>query len=118
MAWQVEEGAFGPRTARLFQSALAVNALFARLSLGVQVEVLIGSRGLLPIARLMANLAARAPDAANALGYFDFPTLFWWGASDTWIIAGVWLGVVLSFCALIGLWPRVAFTMMVPTRSG
>ena len=81
MTWRVEEGAFGPRTARLFQIALAINALFAWFSLSAQVEILIGSRGLLPIAPFVDALSSRATDSGSPLGYFDYPTLFWWGAS-------------------------------------
>ena len=39
----------GPAVARLFHAVLATIFLIAWASLGVQVDVLIGSRGLLPV---------------------------------------------------------------------
>ena len=66
--------ASGPAVARLYHRLLAAIFLIAWVSLGVQVDVLIGSRGLLPAAPFLA--AARA----QGLGVAQLPTVFWLGA--------------------------------------
>ncbi len=71
--------------------------------------MLIGSQGLLPLAPLIKSLQAR-PDVQ----LWDFPTLFWWNASDSAIGAGVWVGVALAVLALAGAWPRLCMLFLVP----
>jgi hypothetical protein len=90
----------GPAVARLFHRLLALVFLDAWLSLGVQVHVLIGARGLMPIARFLSH-------ARGQLSFADFPTLFWLGAGDTALTLGVILGVALSLLALAGRAPRI-----------
>ena len=85
----------GPAVAWLFQRLLALNLLVAWLSLHSQVELLYGSRGLLPISELMAH--ARRSDE---LGLSDLPTHFWFGAEDPVLIGTCWLGAVLAAVAL------------------
>ena len=85
----------GPAVARLFHRLLGLVFLDAWLSLGVQVHMLIGARGLMPIAPFLAR-------ARFQLGFADFPTLFWLGVNDTTLIVGVVAGVVLSLVAIAG----------------
>src|SRR6185295_5978758 len=59
----------GPAVARLYHRLLAAIFVIAWLSLGVQVDVLIGSRGLLPLEPFLA--AARA----HGLGVMELPTI-------------------------------------------
>jgi hypothetical protein len=80
---------------------LAVNFLIAWASLGAQVDVLIGSRGLLPLAPFLA--AARA----RGLDMMQVPTVFWLDASDAALHAGIWIGAALSAAALLGIRPRL-----------
>ncbi|MGZ3440278.1 MAG: lipase maturation factor family protein, partial [Polyangia bacterium] len=89
----------GPVVARLFHRLLAVIFLDAWLSLGVQVHVLIGSRGLMPIAAFLAR-------ARHQLSFADFPTLFWLGVTDTTLTLGVVAGVGLALVGIFGRWPR------------
>lgn len=96
----------GPVIARLFHRLLGLVFLDAWLSLGVQVHVLIGAHGLLPIARFLAR-------ARHELSFADFPTLFWLGVSDTTLTLGVVAGVLLSLVAVFGRWPRVVFAAQV-----
>ncbi|HEX4460343.1 MAG TPA: lipase maturation factor family protein, partial [Polyangia bacterium] len=96
----------GPAVARLFHRLLALVFLDAWLSLGVQVHVLIGTHGLLPIARFLDR-------ARGQLSFTDFPTLMWIDASDTALTLGVILGVILSLVALAGRWPRVIAAIQV-----
>jgi uncharacterized membrane protein YphA (DoxX/SURF4 family) len=92
--------------ATVFAQGLALVSLIAWLSLGVQVQVLIGSHGLLPVAEYIE--AARAqPDVS----LFDLPTLAWWFHSNRALTAGVVLGVVLSLGALFGVARRLCFAL-------
>jgi len=93
--------ASGPAVARLYHRLLAAIFLIAWASLGVQLDVLIGGRGLLPAAPFLA--AARA----HGLGVWQLPTVFWLDASDAALHAGIWLGAALSAAALLGVRPRL-----------
>jgi lipase maturation factor 1 len=96
----------GPAVARLFHRLLALVFLDAWLSLGVQVHVLIGARGLLPIARFLGR-------ARGELSFTDFPTLLWLNAGDTTLTLGIVAGVLLSLVALAGRAPRVIAAVQV-----
>lgn len=93
--------ASGPVVAGAFHRVLAGIFCVAWLSLGWQVDVLVGSRGLLPAAGYLD--AARASGA----GFGSLPTLFWLDASDTALRAGIWTGGALSLAALLGFAPRL-----------
>ncbi len=106
-------GGSGPRTARIFHSLLALCALDAWLSLGSQIQLLIGSRGLLPIAPLVTSLAAEHDTV-----WQRFPTFLLLDPSDAAITAGVACGVVLSVLALVGVAPRVSLLLSAPLYLG
>jgi hypothetical protein len=91
----------GPLVARAFQRVLAALFCLAWLSLAWQVDVLFGSRGLLPVAAYL--------DAAQAsgVGLTRIPSLFWLEAGDAALHAGIWAGLALSIAALLGLAPRL-----------
>jgi hypothetical protein len=88
---------------------LALCALDAWISLAVQVDVLIGSRGLLPVRPLVESFTQ--VDRAIWLG---FPSFLLLDPSDTAIHAGVGLGIALSALALVGVWPRVCLALCAP----
>jgi lipase maturation factor 1 len=96
----------GPAVARLFHCLLGVIFLDAWLSLGVQVHVLIGARGLMPIAAFLAR-------ARHELPFADFPTLFWLGVNDTTLTVGIVAGVILSLLGIAGVRPRLVAAMQV-----
>ncbi len=96
----------GPLVARLYARAFAAIMLVAWLSLGVQVRVLLGSRGLLPAADFVEAVRAE-PSAA----FFDLPSLFRWGASDTALVVGVVAGATLSLLAFAGIARRLCFAL-------
>ncbi len=96
----------GPRIARLFHSLLALVLLDAWISLGSQVQLLIGSRGLLPLAPLVDSLQGR-----EAAIWFRFPSLFLLGASDTALDAGIIAGCGLAVATLLGFLPRLALSI-------
>jgi hypothetical protein len=94
--------------ARLFQRLLALVLLCAWVSLGSQVRVLVGSRGLLPADEFFA----RARGAG--LGFWDEPSLLWWRHGDAVLVLGVACGGLLAACALLGLRPRLCFALSAP----
>lgn len=98
----------GPRVALLFQRAFAVVLLLAWVSLARQLLVLVGGRGLLPARETLAHAATQG------LGAWEMPTLFWLGASDAALVAGVCAGTLLAVLALAGFAPRVCFLLSVP----
>jgi hypothetical protein len=77
---------------------LAFVQLFAFLSLACQFAPLLGSDGLLPATKWLAD--AREQFGAGA--YWRFPTVFWFFASDGTMQALAWVGVALSAAALAG----------------
>src|SRR6185312_4764391 len=77
---------------------LALVYLGAFVSLAIHLYPLLGSRGLLPIADLLAFDRARA--GAGAL--WRVPSLFWISASDGFLHAACWTGIALSLAALEG----------------
>ena len=77
---------------------LALVYLVAFLVLVRQGDALLGSHGLLPIARLVEFQRARMGVSA----YGRMPSLFWLASSDAVLHAAAWTGVALSAAALLG----------------
>lgn len=98
----------GSESARLFQRLLGLVLVAAWVSLGAQVQVLIGERGLAPARELFA----RAAEAGT--GFWEMPSLFWLGASDAGLLAGVMLGALLGALASCGQRPRLCFALSAP----
>ncbi len=73
-------------------------------SLGVQIQGLVGSAGILPL----ADYLEAAHQALGASGYHLLPTLFWLNASDSALIAGTVLGVLLGMLVVLDRWTRPA----------
>ena len=84
---------------------MALCSLAAWLSLSTQVQLLIGSRGLLPVAPLLESLQPV---------WRSFPSFLLLNASDTMITAGIVVGVALSLLALLGVWPRLSLLLCAP----
>jgi lipase maturation factor 1 len=102
-AWSFGSGAsVGALGSRL----LALISLAAWVSLGSQVRVLLGSRGLLPVGELMD-----AVRADGRVGLFDLPTLFWRFHSDGVLVGGTVVGTALAIAALCGWRPRLCFAL-------
>jgi hypothetical protein len=91
----------GPGVAWLYHRLLAAVFFVAWVSLGVQLDVLIGSRGLLPAASFLTAASA------HGIGPAQLPTIFWLDASDAVLRLGIWIGAALSAGAFLGIQPRL-----------
>lgn len=69
-------------------------------SLARQLDPLLGSSGLLPIADLLPRVARATGSTGAAFG--KVPTLFWLSSSDLTLHATCWIGVALSLAVLFG----------------
>ncbi|HEY4184953.1 MAG TPA: lipase maturation factor family protein [Polyangia bacterium] len=98
----------GADVAWLFHRLLALVFLVAWLSLGVQLRLLIGARGLLPLVDFVE--AARAE---GVLSFFAFPSLLTLHPSDGVLLAGIVCGIALALAALLGLGARVCTALQV-----
>ncbi len=105
--WPLWSQGSGPWVARVFQSTLALIFLAAFVSLGVQVDLMIGNRGLLPADDFLTGLH-QLPGASLAA----VPTVFWWGVNDAALSTGAWFGVALSSLALVGVASRPIFPVL------
>ena len=88
----------GPKVATVFHRLLAVVFLLAWTSLLWQIDVLIGSRGLIPI----ADLAAKPVHPS----FLEFPTILLWFPNDIALHVGIWLGLCLGLASFAGIAPR------------
>ncbi len=84
--------------------------LSAFWSLAVQVDGLLGSRGILPAAELMDQ--ARQGPGASPMRFWYLPTLLWLDASDSMLHFLCWGGVVLAAAVMIGLMPGPLFCLL------
>jgi lipase maturation factor 1 len=96
----------GPAVGALFSRLFALISLAAWVSLGLQIQILIGSRGLLPLAEFMGAVRAQP-----GVSIFDLPTVFWWFQGDRALSVGIVVGAALSVAALVGLRPRLCFAL-------
>jgi hypothetical protein len=86
------------RTRRLFLRLLAVVFLVAFISYWVQIDGLIGSKGILPAAEWMTSVRT-----LGAAGIWRAPTFCWLGASDAALHGLAAAGVALSLMLLAGI---------------
>ncbi len=96
----------GARAGDLYRRLLALIFLVAWISLGRQVRLLIGARGLLPIGDFIDAIRARGD-----VSFIDFPTVFWWFHADAALVAGTVAGAALAIAALAGFRPRLCFAL-------
>ena len=82
----------------IFLRGLALIYLMAFVSLLPQALGLWGSGGIMPISMFLSS-------AERALGYgayWHFPTLFWARWTDSFLLTCIWLGILSSLLAFIG----------------
>lgn len=65
-----------------------------------QGPALLGSHGILPVARFLSLVADQL--GSRGAGFWELPSLFWISASDAWLQAGAWLGLLGALAALAG----------------
>jgi hypothetical protein len=92
----------------IFLRGLALVFLIAFLSLRAQIEGLIGSRGILPVAEFME----RVRRFSSGVGFLELPTLCWWSASDAFLHLQCAAGVVLSLALFVGFAPRACLFLL------
>jgi predicted DCC family thiol-disulfide oxidoreductase YuxK len=92
----------------LFLRLLGLIYLSAFVSFAVQAQGLIGSRGILPLSELVADLASRL----GPQRFFLAPMLFWINGSDAAVQAVCWTGVALSLLLVAGLFPRLSLVLL------
>jgi predicted DCC family thiol-disulfide oxidoreductase YuxK len=82
--------------------------LIAFLSLWMQVDGLIGARGILPVAAFLP--AAR--DQLGAAAWFLLPTLCWFNSSNAFLHFLCGAGAVVSVLLIAGLLPRLSLILL------
>lgn len=88
----------------VFLRLLGVIYLIAFASIGVQIEGLIGSQGILPISERLVEFAANS----GYERYFKLPTLFWLNASDAALNGAVIAGCVAALLIIFQRFSRPA----------
>lgn len=88
----------------LFAKGLFVVYFIAFSSLFVQVKGLFGSKGIIPISLVM-NSILKNP----TFGFLNFPTIFWFNTSDTFIQGVLIIGILLSVIGILGYFQKLNF---------
>lgn len=96
------------RARAIFLRALGLCFLCAFASAAVQVDGLIGSRGILPAAEFL-DLAG---PALGRWRYWDVPTLLWLDRSDRALHLLCWGGVGLGALLMVGVLPRACLALL------
>lgn len=90
--------------AALFLRLMGVFYLIAFVSLAVQVDGLVGSLGIDPL----ADKLARIQEQAGLAHYLRLPTLFWFGASDAALTGVAVAGCAVALLIIANLFQRLA----------
>jgi len=101
-------GDSGARVGDLYGRLLALIFLIAWISLGRQVRLLIGTRGIQPLGDFIEAIRARGD-----VSFIDFPTVFWWVHGDAALVGGTVAGALLAIAALTGIRPRLCFALSI-----
>jgi hypothetical protein len=88
----------------VFLRLLGAIYLVAFVTIGIQVEGLVGSQGIQPAAHLLAGIAGHAGPER----FFELPTLFWLDASDTALTCACTIGALCALLILLNLLTRPA----------
>jgi hypothetical protein len=105
-----ESGISNRRMRSILLRGLGLIYLSAFGSLAVQLDGLIGSRGILPAAEFLQRAAGVLGTGAST--YWQLPTLFWINASDRALHAICWGGVVLSVLLVAGFLPGACLVLL------
>ncbi len=96
------------RTEWLFLRLLGSIYLIAFASLAVQIEGLVGSRGILPAARYLAA----AHQELGAEAYWLIPSIFWLAHSDVFLLAVCIAGAAISIVLILGYLERLSLVCL------
>jgi predicted DCC family thiol-disulfide oxidoreductase YuxK len=98
--------------ALLFSKAIALIYLIAFVSLGLQWNGLIGSRGILPVTPFLNTVR----DQLGGEAFWRVPTVFWWASSDVALQTVCWscaaLAIVASLLPAHRFLQRAAFALL------
>jgi predicted DCC family thiol-disulfide oxidoreductase YuxK len=92
----------------LFLRLFGLIYLSAFISIAVQVQGLIGSHGILPLAELVDSIRG----SVGPERFFLMPMVFWWSSSDFMVQAVCWLGAGVSLLLVFDLLPRVSLLVL------
>ena len=96
------------KSRRWFLRSVGAIYLFAFLSLWMQVDGLIGERGILPVAEYLPAAREHFGDKAPIV----LPTLCWLNSSDAFLHFLCGAGATVSVLLMAGLWPVVALFLL------
>lgn len=92
----------------LFVRGVALIYFFAFLSFGMQSLGLIGSQGIIPVAKTTEVVYQHI----GAIGYRLYPMVFWFNASDFMVQATCWVGALLSLVLFFNIIPRISLILL------
>ena len=95
-------------TRRIFLRALGAIFLIAFVSLWVQIDGLVGSRGISPVAEFLPAVEAQLGARARSV----LPTLAWFNASDGFLHLLCGTGVLFSLSLIAGLLPAISLLVL------
>jgi predicted DCC family thiol-disulfide oxidoreductase YuxK len=90
-------------TRALFLRLLAVTYLIAFISLFVQIDGLIGTKGILPVRTFLEDVRLNY----GSQGYWLAPTLAWWHSSNAFLHGLCITGMVAAALLMIGVVPKL-----------
>jgi hypothetical protein len=91
----------------LFLRGLGLIYFSAFYSLLFQIRGLIGPSGILPAADYLEAVFVAMP----ARRFWFAPSLFWMGASNSWLMAVTCIGIAASLLVALNLWPRASLAI-------
>src|SRR5262249_13563204 len=96
------------RMRAIFLRALGAVYLAAYASLAVQLDGLIGSRGILPAREFLDEFGPILGPGRLA----RLPTVFWLGCSDRALHAVCWGGIAVATACVVGVLPRLCLLLL------
>jgi hypothetical protein len=96
------------RSRSIFVKLLGVIHLVAFASLWSQLDGLLGSNGILPAQKYLDAVKESVPDSSR---FLEYPTIFWWSASDTALGVACAFGVAAALLILAGIGTRLALVV-------
>lgn len=99
-------------TRAIFLRGLGLVYLIAFVSLWVQIDGLIGSRGVLPLGNYLAAVRAQSPNISAVHRFLDLPTLCWISSSNAFLHFICMGGTALSCAAIIGVLPAPVLALL------